>query len=279
MVPMNKLLTGIEAKREAIVTNRPPSFEADLTDESEQPIAARLRKAAEDDVVHRIWTKDGTLWAPAGTPELADRLGWLTIAEQAAGRPRRDPRVRARACARTASPTSCCSGWAAPASPRRSSAARARRPRARCASTCWTRPSRCRSAAVEGAIDVARDALRRLLQVRRDDRAQLALRPLPRAPARRPALRGDHRPGHEPGASWPSATASGASSSAIRRSAGATPRCRRSGSCPPRWRASTSTRCSTAARSRRRTATSPRATPASGWASRSASSRARAATS
>ena len=80
MVPMNKLLTGIEAKREAIVTNRPPSFGADLTDESEQPIAARLRKAAEDDVVHRIWTKDGTLWAPAGTPELADRLGWLTIA-------------------------------------------------------------------------------------------------------------------------------------------------------------------------------------------------------
>ena len=46
MVPMNKLLDGIEAKREAIVTGRPAAFEADLPAELEQPVAARLRKAA-----------------------------------------------------------------------------------------------------------------------------------------------------------------------------------------------------------------------------------------
>ncbi len=41
VVPMNKLLAGIEAKREAIVTGRPASFDADLPAELEQPVAAR----------------------------------------------------------------------------------------------------------------------------------------------------------------------------------------------------------------------------------------------
>jgi transaldolase/glucose-6-phosphate isomerase len=82
VVPMNKLLAGIEAKREAIVTHRPASFEADLPADAEQPVADRLRQAREDEVVRRIWRKDGTLWAPAGTPEVEDRLGWLTIADK-----------------------------------------------------------------------------------------------------------------------------------------------------------------------------------------------------
>ncbi len=82
VVPMNKLLAGIEAKREAIVTGRPASFEADLPPDSEQPVAGRLAKARAEDVVRRIWRKDGTLWAPAGTPEVEDRLGWLTIADK-----------------------------------------------------------------------------------------------------------------------------------------------------------------------------------------------------
>jgi glucose-6-phosphate isomerase len=33
-------------------------------------------------VAERIWSRDGTLWAPAGTPEVADRLGWLDIADR-----------------------------------------------------------------------------------------------------------------------------------------------------------------------------------------------------
>ena len=82
VVPMNKLIAGIEAKREAIVTGRPASFEADLPADLEHPVADRMQAAAEQDVVRRVWRKDGTLWAPAGTPELEDRLGWLTIADK-----------------------------------------------------------------------------------------------------------------------------------------------------------------------------------------------------
>jgi transaldolase/glucose-6-phosphate isomerase len=82
MVPMHKLLTGIESKRESIVTGRPPAVDADLPAELEQPVAERLRRAKDEDVVRRIWWRDGTLWAPAGTPELTDRLGWLGIAEK-----------------------------------------------------------------------------------------------------------------------------------------------------------------------------------------------------
>jgi transaldolase / glucose-6-phosphate isomerase len=82
VVPMNKLLDGIEAKREAIVTGRPDTIDADLPAALEQAVAGRLRRAADEDVVHRIWHRDGTLWAPTGTPEVTDRLGWLGIAEK-----------------------------------------------------------------------------------------------------------------------------------------------------------------------------------------------------
>jgi transaldolase / glucose-6-phosphate isomerase len=82
VVPMNKLIAGIESKREAIVTERPAAIEADLPAALEQAVAARIRRAADDDVVHRIWHRDGTLWAPPGTPEVTDRLGWLDIGEK-----------------------------------------------------------------------------------------------------------------------------------------------------------------------------------------------------
>jgi transaldolase / glucose-6-phosphate isomerase len=82
IVAMNKLLDGIESKREAVVTGRPDTIQADLPAALEQAVAGRLRRAADDDVVHRIWRRDGTLWAPAGTPEVTNRLGWLDIAEK-----------------------------------------------------------------------------------------------------------------------------------------------------------------------------------------------------
>jgi transaldolase / glucose-6-phosphate isomerase len=82
VVPMNKLLDGIEAKREAIVTDRPAAIVADLPAQLEQAVAATIKRAGEEDVVHRIWHRDGTLWAPAGTPEVTDRLGWLDISEK-----------------------------------------------------------------------------------------------------------------------------------------------------------------------------------------------------
>src|SRR5919198_2167139 len=77
--PMDKLLDGIDTKREAIVTQRPPAVEAPLPDDVEPPVAARGKQAAQEDVARRIWRKDDTLWGPAGQPEVANRLGWLTI--------------------------------------------------------------------------------------------------------------------------------------------------------------------------------------------------------
>ena len=83
MVPMAKLLDGIEQAR-GIVTGRPAAIEATCPQEFEQAVAERVWRAADEDVVRRIWQRDGTLWAPAGTPEVADRLGWLDIAEKMA---------------------------------------------------------------------------------------------------------------------------------------------------------------------------------------------------
>ena len=99
MVPMAKLLDGIERKREAIVTHRPAAIEADLPPELEQPLAERVKRAHDEDVARRIWQRDGTLWAPEGTPEVTDRLGWLTIADkmlEEADDARRLPRASAR---------------------------------------------------------------------------------------------------------------------------------------------------------------------------------------
>jgi transaldolase / glucose-6-phosphate isomerase len=81
--PMEKLLEGIGAKREAVVTRRPPSIDASLPDEDVEPrVAARVKQAAQDDVARRIWRKDDTLWGPAGQAEVANRLGWLDVTEQ-----------------------------------------------------------------------------------------------------------------------------------------------------------------------------------------------------
>jgi transaldolase/glucose-6-phosphate isomerase len=79
--PMDKLLDGLDTKREAVVTQRPPSIEASLPDDVEPNVAARVRKAFEEDVARRIWRKDDTLWGPAGQAEVANRLGWLTIVD------------------------------------------------------------------------------------------------------------------------------------------------------------------------------------------------------
>jgi transaldolase/glucose-6-phosphate isomerase len=81
--PMEKLLEGIGSKREAIVTQRPPSIDASLPDDDVEPrVAARVKQAAQEDVARRIWRKDDTLWGPAGQAEVANRLGWLSVGEQ-----------------------------------------------------------------------------------------------------------------------------------------------------------------------------------------------------
>ncbi len=104
------------------------TIEADVPERYADAVQTRLRRAADEDVVGRIWRKDGTLWAPEGTPEVTNRLGWLDIAERSReqlagvrGAPRRAPQTRA-------TPTPSCSAWAARASRRRSSACPSARP-------------------------------------------------------------------------------------------------------------------------------------------------------
>src|SRR5215207_6364560 len=58
------------------------TIEADVPERYADAVSTRLQRAADDDVVGRIWRKDGTLWAPEGTPEVTNRLGWLDIAER-----------------------------------------------------------------------------------------------------------------------------------------------------------------------------------------------------
>jgi glucose-6-phosphate isomerase len=83
VTPMVKLMAGIESKREAVVTHRPATFDANLPDELEQAVTRRVEQAVADDVARRVWAKDPTLWGgDADTPELTNRLGWLTVADR-----------------------------------------------------------------------------------------------------------------------------------------------------------------------------------------------------
>ena len=54
-------------------------IESHLPSELQALVAERLEAAAKERVSARIWDRDGTLWAPEGTPEVTNRLGWLTI--------------------------------------------------------------------------------------------------------------------------------------------------------------------------------------------------------
>ena len=58
------------------------TIEADVPERYADAVSTRLQRAADEDVVGRIWRKDGTLWAPEGTPEVTNRLGWLDIADR-----------------------------------------------------------------------------------------------------------------------------------------------------------------------------------------------------
>ncbi|HEV7808869.1 MAG TPA: bifunctional transaldolase/phosoglucose isomerase [Solirubrobacteraceae bacterium] len=81
VTPMEKLLAGIEAKREAIFTGRPETIDASLPFELEAPVAEMVRRAEVEQVARRIWKHDPTLWGPRDQPETADRLGWLNAPE------------------------------------------------------------------------------------------------------------------------------------------------------------------------------------------------------
>ncbi len=79
--PFDELIRGVESAREAAVTKRPATIASSIPDELEPGIIEQVERAQKEEVVKRIWRKDATLWAPEGTPEIANRLGWLTISD------------------------------------------------------------------------------------------------------------------------------------------------------------------------------------------------------
>ncbi len=77
---MNRLLAGIEERRQGVITGRPPTIESRLPGELADAVAARVSAATEQDVARRIWNKDPSLWGGTrDTPEISDRLGWLSV--------------------------------------------------------------------------------------------------------------------------------------------------------------------------------------------------------
>jgi transaldolase / glucose-6-phosphate isomerase len=78
---MNRLLAGIEQERGAVVTDQPPTIDANLPLEAQDHVAKRVKRAAEERVAQRVWRHDASLWGGPGVPEIEDRLGWLTVSE------------------------------------------------------------------------------------------------------------------------------------------------------------------------------------------------------
>jgi transaldolase/glucose-6-phosphate isomerase len=64
------------------VHESPPTVSVNLPDRLGAAVQAKLELAREENVQGRLRDADPTLWAALGTPEIANRLGWLTIAER-----------------------------------------------------------------------------------------------------------------------------------------------------------------------------------------------------
>ncbi len=80
--PFDKLIAGVELTREGIVTGRPATIESSIPDELEPALIQRVEQAWSERVAKRVWQKDESLWGGPGVPEIANRLGWLTITEK-----------------------------------------------------------------------------------------------------------------------------------------------------------------------------------------------------
>jgi transaldolase/glucose-6-phosphate isomerase len=78
---MNRLLAGIEERREAVITGRPPTIQARLPENLQAPVADRVKRAMAEQVAERVWRRDPSLWGGPGVPEIENRLGWLTVSE------------------------------------------------------------------------------------------------------------------------------------------------------------------------------------------------------
>jgi glucose-6-phosphate isomerase len=63
----------------------PLAITADVPAALADTVQQRAALAVQERLGERMHDEDPTLWAPEGTPEVADRLGWLTIAERMLG--------------------------------------------------------------------------------------------------------------------------------------------------------------------------------------------------
>jgi glucose-6-phosphate isomerase len=64
------------------VSEHRPTLSAHLPKALGNAVARKLQAAHDARVRERVEAADATLWAPQGTPEVANRLGWLTIAQR-----------------------------------------------------------------------------------------------------------------------------------------------------------------------------------------------------
>ncbi|MGE5361804.1 MAG: transaldolase, partial [Bacteroidales bacterium] len=75
-----QLLQSLDAKREAL-PGTPVDRQTFALGGVQPRVTARVDAWTREHVAGRFWHKDPTLWGPRGTPELSDRLGWLTAHE------------------------------------------------------------------------------------------------------------------------------------------------------------------------------------------------------
>jgi transaldolase/glucose-6-phosphate isomerase len=78
---MERLLTGVERRRAALLAGEPAGVEAHLSDAHARTVGAAVARAEREDLLRRVWAKDDALWPP-GDDAPSERLGWLTIAGQ-----------------------------------------------------------------------------------------------------------------------------------------------------------------------------------------------------
>jgi transaldolase / glucose-6-phosphate isomerase len=82
---LGETYTSAQADYDPGVSDPNLTVEAHIPDALQAAVAEQLARTSEEDVAGRIAREDATLWGPAGTPEVANRLGWLTIAERMLG--------------------------------------------------------------------------------------------------------------------------------------------------------------------------------------------------
>ena len=246
------------------------TIEADVPERYADAVQTRLRRAADEDVVGRIWRKDGTLWAPEGTPEVTNRLGWLDIAERSQASSSRSTRDCSDELLNEGYTDAIVLGMGG--SSLAPEVFRLSFGQADTGLTLHVLDST-HPEEVQKYLDKL-DLSKTVAIV--SSKSGGTIEPMSMykafsAQRRRHPLRRRHRPRHEPGDRSRTSRASGARSTATRTSAAATARSAPSASSRPWWRATTSPPCSTARSAPRRSARASRATPACGSASRSAS--------